>query len=86
MSVQPRNPYPAMPKPARPFPWRAVARKAAHSPADSQHPTIRFTSSTPGQGWEPEMGASVFSRQQTLHDPVRFFSQVTGSQFDSVRR
>jgi hypothetical protein len=32
------------------------------------------------------MGANVFSRPQTLHDPIRFFSQVTGSHFDSVRR
>jgi hypothetical protein len=32
------------------------------------------------------MGANVFSRPQTLHDMVRFFSQVTGSQFASVRR
>jgi hypothetical protein len=29
------------------------------------------------------MGANVFSRPQTLHDPIRFFSQVTESQFDS---
>ena len=28
----------AKPKPARPFRRLAVARKAAHSPADSQHP------------------------------------------------
>ena len=32
------------------------------------------------------MGANVFSRPQTLHDPIRFFSKVTDSQFDSVRR
>jgi hypothetical protein len=32
------------------------------------------------------MGANVFSRPQTLHDPVRFFSQVKGSQFDSARQ
>jgi hypothetical protein len=28
---------------------------------------------------EPEMGANVFSRPQTQHDPIRFFSQVNGS-------
>ena len=32
------------------------------------------------------MGANVFSRPQTLYDPIRFFSQVADSQFDSVRR
>jgi hypothetical protein len=32
------------------------------------------------------MGANVFSRPQTPHDPIRFSSQVTDSQFDSVRR
>jgi hypothetical protein len=32
------------------------------------------------------MGANVFSRPQTQHDPIRFFSQATGSQFDLVRR
>ena len=76
----------AKPKPARPFPRRAAARKAAHSRAGSQHPATRFTSSTPGQGWEPGIGANVLSHPQTLHDPIRFFSRVTDSQFDSVRR
>ena len=36
--------------------------------------------------WEPEMGANVFSRLQTQRDVARFFSQVRGSLFDSVRR
>ena len=45
----------------------------------SQHPATRLTSSTQGRGWEPEMGANVFSRPQTLYDPIRFFSQVTDS-------
>jgi hypothetical protein len=32
------------------------------------------------------MGANVFSRPQTYHDAVRFFSQVKGFRIDSVRR
>ena len=32
------------------------------------------------------MGANVFSRPQTQRDVARFFSQVEGSAFDSVRR
>ncbi len=32
------------------------------------------------------MGANVFSRPQTQRDPVRLFSKVRDSQFDSVRR
>jgi len=36
--------------------------------------------------WEPEMGANVFSRPQTQRDVARFFSQIRGSPFDSVRR
>ena len=31
------------------------------------------------------MGANVFSRSQTWHDPGRFFQQVKDSQFNSVR-
>ena len=37
-----------------------------------QHPALQTL-------WEPEMGANVFSRPQTEHDPIRFFSQVNGS-------
>jgi hypothetical protein len=44
-----------------------------------QHPALQTLR-------EPEMGANVFSRPRTWSDPVRFFSQVRGSQFDSVRR
>ena len=36
--------------------------------------------------WEPETGANMFSRRQTQSDPVRFFSQLRDSKFDSVRR
>ena len=32
------------------------------------------------------MGANVFSRPQTQHDAVRFFSQLTRLQFDLARR
>jgi hypothetical protein len=32
------------------------------------------------------MGANVFSRPQTQHDPLRLFAQVKGSSLDSVRR
>ena len=36
--------------------------------------------------WEPEMGANVLSRLSTQRDVARFFSQVRGSQFNSVGR
>jgi hypothetical protein len=66
----------------QPGPERRRDRHRATSPQRSdleQHAALRTL-------WEPEMGANVFSRPRTQHDPIRFFSQVTSSQFDSVRR
>jgi hypothetical protein len=54
-------------------------RAALDDLGPEQHPALQTL-------WEPQMGANVFSRPQMQRDPIRFFSQVTDSQFDSGRR
>ena len=83
------QPVSAKPKPARPFRRLAVARKAAYSPADSQHPATRFTSSTPGRGgsrkWEPTCSAAL-RRTTTQSDSSRRSRAPGSTQSDGGRR
>ena len=75
--------HPASPV-ASSTPRRRSGRRRAAAQPSMMSPLERFLALQAPR--EPQMGANVFSRPWTQHDPIRMFSQAGGSPFDSVRR